>query len=133
MKRIALIVASILANLSAHARCSNESYTISGLVTEASSSSPVVGAEVAITWTDFSQSHKVTAQTDSMGRYSISLAFRPWSGNVNGHDECRAKLTQTSVIVSALGFERQSGAQPVPSVATTANYSLKRTAAGRLR
>jgi hypothetical protein len=134
MKRIAGIVFVIVA-LSAHAKCHDKYYVIKGFVTEALVLSPIVGAEVTVEWSDFSpcRTYKVVGQTDHMGGYSITVPFRPWSGNINRHDLCGANLFEVSVFVSASGFDGQAQKEPVASLSTTANYSLKRTAGVGLR
>jgi hypothetical protein len=117
---------------SAHAKCANDLYAISGAVTDFASSQPLPGAGLAVTWTDPpGRERTISAQTDASGHYLLQVAFYPWSSGVHGADECNAKLTQVSVSISAGGFASQVVEQSLTGLATTANYSLKRTAANR--
>jgi hypothetical protein len=135
MKHIAIALLAFFAIPSAHAKCANVLYTIAGTVVTAQDSAPVTGALVALAWNDPVQGTTLerTARTDSAGRYSIEVPFYPWSGNAHGADQCSAKLTEVSALVAAPGFVEQKSTLPIASTVMTANYSLKRTAAGRLR
>jgi hypothetical protein len=134
MKRISSILFGFFLAFSAHARCTNVLYALSGSVTEAPGLLPIAGADVTVQWTDFAKGRifKAVSHTDEAGRYSASVPFRPWSGNTHGHDVCSAKLLEVSVTVAAHGFERHVQKEPIAGAVSTANYSLKRTAANRL-
>jgi hypothetical protein len=134
MKHLAIALLAVLPVPSALAKCANVLYTIAGTVVTAQDTAPVSGALVALAWNDTVQSTTLerTARTDSAGRYSIEVPFYPWSGDAHGTDQCRAKLTEVSVLVAAPGFIEQKSTLPIAGKAVTANYSLKRTAAGRL-
>jgi hypothetical protein len=135
MKHLAIALLALLSAPHALAKCANVLYTITGTVVAAPDSSPVSDALVALVWNDTvgGATLERTAHTDSAGTYSIEVPFYPWSGSGLGGDKCSAKLTKVSVLVAAPGFVEQKADQPITGTATTANYSLKRTAADGLR
>jgi hypothetical protein len=131
VKRLTVTLLLLFAVPYAQAKCAAEAYSFSGSVTRTAEGAVISNAEITLTWSDppSAQPQTVSAQTDAAGKYSIRLMFYPWSGTIAGADQCRAKLSSVSVHISAPGFVSQAIALTVSSVATTANYSLKRTAA----
>jgi hypothetical protein len=134
---------SLLLASTAHAECSIEIYRVSGIVNSAADSSPVAGAKVVVIYNqpgyaapDSKASGvvlSVAAQTDQNGRYQLDVNFDPLSANGPGTEACKNKLAFVTVSVSAVGFELLLQEQQLSGAASTANYSLKRTAAERLR
>jgi hypothetical protein len=131
MKHLIATLLALTAS-SVQAKCANELYTFAGKVA-AQDSAPISGALVAVAWSEgvHGTTFERTARTDSTGRYSVELPFYPWSGNEHGTDLCNAKLAEVAVLVAAPGFVEQQAELPVNGSQTTANYSLKRTAANR--
>ena len=117
-----------------HAKCANELYVFTGNVAT-QDSAPIADALVAIAWNETVRGRTLerTTRTDSTGQYSIEVPFYPWSGTKRGTDSCDAKLAEVAALVVAPGFVEQQAELPVTGLQTTANYSLKRTAAERLR
>ena len=101
-----------------------------------SNAAAIPGAEISVAWSELSgkSRQKLSVQTDAEGRYVVQLPFYTGSGsNLLGEDVCKASLTQVNISVSAKGYEPFVSNAAVNNSKVTANYSLKRTAAGRLR
>jgi hypothetical protein len=130
IKRFAILLGAFIA-VSAQAKCTNVPYTVIGTVVTIEDSSPVSDALVVLMWNDTVKGTLLerTARTDAAGRYSIEVPFYPWRGNVRGTDQCDATLGEVTMFVAAPGFDSQQVSQLITGTATTANYSLKRTAA----
>ena len=133
MKPFAGIFFTVLLSTVAHAKCANELYEVSGNVKDSTDFSPIAGAEVVLTWSELggAVSQTLTAKTNTVGNFRARIRFYTWSGMVGSSDRCQAKLTSISLSVSASGFESEVGEQAITGSATTANYSLKRTAVNR--
>ena len=132
MKRLTFALLVLCFACSVHAKCANKLYIFTGIVAS-EDAAPIPDALVAVAWNDTVQGTTLerTTHTDSSGRYSIEVPFYPWSRSARGSDKCNAKLSEVSVLVAASGFVEQKAEQAVKGAQTTANYSLKRTAANR--
>ena len=135
MRRSVSVLLSVLLASAAPAKCATEAYTIGGLVSSSTDSAPIEGAEVSVAYGEsggnISATRTASVQTGRDGRYSVEFQFYPLSPSHRGSDECKAKLTSVSVSVSAASFESLSQELLLNGTATTANYSLKRTAVNR--
>ena len=92
---IALLL--VAASPSAAAKCTVQSYLLSGSVVDAHGA-PVSGAMVGVAWVKWGAPQgPAIAVTSSEGRYSIPIHFDTWSGTSEWGDDCDAGLGQVSV------------------------------------
>jgi hypothetical protein len=129
--KLLAILLGVFIVVSAQAKCANVLYTVTGTVVTVADSAPISDALVVLIWNDTVKGTPLerTARTDATGRYSIEVPFYPWNGNVRGTEQCDATLGEVTMLVAAHDFDQLEVSQLITGTATTANYSLKRTAA----
>jgi hypothetical protein len=131
MRRVFWIIAGLLFETAAHAKCTAPIYVLEGNVRDLGNR-PVAEAIVAVSWLHQGQaSAPVATTTDSAGRYRLEFQFNTYTRGSLFGDVCKEKLAEVAASVVAPAYERAVRHIPISGTEISADFTIEPSGTGR--
>jgi len=131
VKRVFGLVACVLFQAAAHAKCKTPIYVIEGNVRDLGNR-PVPEAIVAVAWLHRGHaSAPAVTTTDSAGRYRLEFRFDEYTRGSLFGDVCKEKLAEVAASVVAPAYERAARRIPISGTEISVDFSIEPSGTGR--